>query len=97
VTSPENELWKAFIDHVRKRGMAVSPDCEVGVRTLISQGVGAMNTSHYSALQRQGARDKLLFFADEMMGFAQYLKVKLLDKKIFEKIKERLCPLHPFC
>jgi hypothetical protein len=92
-----NTFWKVFSDHVRSLHFKISPDCEADIRGLIAHGAAEMSRLNYSPTQQEGAKRKLLFFADEMISLARLQHTQLLNGDIFRKIKEKLCPLHPLC
>jgi hypothetical protein len=93
----ENTLWNHFRDYVRRLHFQLAPDAEPDIRELIAHGVAEMKRLNYSHPQWEGAKSKLLLFADEMIYVAKLQHTQLLTGNIFRKIKEKLCPLHPFC
>ena len=98
----ENAFWNHFRDYVRHSNFhgskfQISPEGETAIRELIAHGVGEMTRLSYSPAQWEGAKSKLLLFADEMMILAKREHTNLLTGNIFHRIKEKICPLHPFC
>jgi hypothetical protein len=93
----EAELWRLVSNQIRFRHFTISQDCEAALKSFISQGVGEMNRTNYSLAQRDGSKAKLRLVVNEMINLAKAQHSTVLRLKIFEKIKEKLCPLHPFC
>jgi hypothetical protein len=92
-----NTFWQAFTDHVDRYGYVLSSDAEAGVRTLIDSGVSTIIHLNYSQPQRDEAKKQLLVFADEMITLARVQNTQVLNGDIFRKVKQKICPLHPFC
>ena len=93
----EKVFWVHFHNYVRRLRFQISPDGETSVRDLIAHGVSEMTRLQYSPAQLDGAKSKLRFFADEMIVLANHQHTRILTGNIVHKIKEKICPLHPFC
>jgi hypothetical protein len=95
----ENQLWQAAEATAEEAAFGIGPECAEELRRFIGEGTRRMEAEGKlaDADALQDAKTNLGRFVKDMAGEAGARGLDMLRESTFFAIKDRLCPLWPFC
>lgn len=90
------DLWSIVKGVQVSANIAFTSECESLLRDFIQKGDAELKRHADKDLDLE-AEINLRSFLAEMINRAQQMRLTTLDNSIFLSVKNKLCPLFPFC
>lgn len=95
-----NDLWIVALDTATAFGFSIAPRCEMLLRELLEEGASTVEASTTEVSEPEklaAAKANTMLFVTSMVAEARRRGDLDLRDQSFFAVRDRICPLWPFC